>query len=122
MWRDAEEELQRLEAELLAEEEPVEEEDLLEDALLDELLQDTRAENVGVYQNFSNDYGKKLRNYASGYKAYNSDKTDEDLECYSETVREPEKGITGLVITAIALTLGILAVLAWWLLRYRGVL
>lgn len=103
MFRDASEELKRLEAELLAEEpeelppqEP-EEPDPWQ-------YEDTRPRNTsGAYQNYSNDYGKKLRNYASGYRAYNSDDTDEDLEEYSEAVRKPKRSGTGCLIAIIFL-------------------
>ncbi len=93
--RDKQEELNRLQHALLEEEAQTEvppEADYLDEGVVDTLLgEDTKAGNAGVYQNYSNGYGKNLRNYASGYKAYNSDKTDTDLETYSEAVREPQK-------------------------------
>lgn len=124
MFRDAKEELERLESELLAEEDETPEEELLPEETLDELLQDTRAaQSGGVYSNFSNGYGRNLRNYASGYKAYNSDKCDEDLDTYSEAVRAPMRsGLTGWVVLALLLLAGIFAVLIWYLVRYGGML
>ena len=124
MGRDASEELQRVEAELLAEEEPAEEpaEEDLPEELLDDLLEDARMSDSGIYCNFSNDYGKQLRNYASGYKAYNADKTDEDLESYSEAVRQPQKGNAGLVVLAVFLSLAVVAMLVCYLLFFWGVL
>ena len=58
-----------------------------------------------MYQNYSNDYGRNLRNYATGYQAYNSDDCDEDLEAFSEEVyEEPEESSnTGLLILACVL-------------------
>jgi len=133
MWNDAKEELKRLEAELLAEEETPKEEknedeeddDLLDEQKLDLLLEedDTRAAESGVYRNFSNGYGKDLRNFASGYEAYNSDKTDTDLESYSEEVRSGKKErITDLLIVAGVLTLGIVAMAIYYVLRFGGFL
>ena len=138
MWNDAKEELKRLEAELLAEEEVPEEEseeieeaeEAEDDALLDEqaldlLLEedDTRAAESGVYRNFSNGYGKDLRNFASGYEAYNSDKTDTDLDSLSEEVLNPKsEKINDLLIVAGALTLGIVAMAIYYVLRFGGVL
>ena len=125
MFRDAKEELERLESELLAEEEvESQEEKLLPEETLDELLQDTRAvQSGGVYSNFSNGYGRNLRNYASGYQAYNSDKCDEDLDTFSEAVRAPKRsGLTGWVVLALLLLAGIFAVLIWYLVQYGGIL
>jgi len=125
MFRDASEELQRLQAELLAEEEPAEqppEEPPEEDEFFEE-YEDTRpAGDPAVYQNYSNDYGKNLRNYASGYRAYNSDTTDEDLDEYSETVREGNTSRGGclLALIAIILALAIIGVVAYGFLYTRG--
>lgn len=127
MFHDAQEELKRLEAELLAEEEP-EEEMLPEEEEEDEeeawLYEDTRAASEPeVFQNYSNDYGKNLRNYASGYRAYNSDLTDEDLEQYSEEVYESRRPKTGcLSILICLLTVAIAAALILWLAHERGLL
>ena len=114
MFRDTSEELERLQAELLAEEEPAEappqeppEEEPLYDA-----YEDTRpAQGPAVYQNYSNDYGKELRNYASGYKAYNTDICDDDLEEYSEDVQSGDKKRGGCCLTMIVLFLLLVLVL-----------
>ena len=119
MFRDASEELERLQAELLAEDEPVE----LPPEEPPEETEDTRpAQGPAVYQNYSNDYGKNLRNYASGYRAYNSDTTDEDLEEYSEAVREgnTSRGSCLLAVIAVILALAILGVVAYGFLYTRG--
>ena len=139
MFKDTDEALARLEAELLREEEEpevlpeeYEEEydDEFEDAFEEEeglppeyAYEDTRpADGPVIYQNFSNNYGKNLRNYASGYRAYNSDISDEDLDSYSEDVlqTEPEKSNTPLILIACLLSLGIVAVLLIWLFLFRG--
>lgn len=125
MFRDASEELQRLQAELLAEEEPAElppEEPEEEEEFFDE-YEDTRpAGDPEVFQNYSNDYGKNLRNYASGYRAYNSDTTDEDLEEYSESVREGKTSRGGclLALIAIVLALAIVGMVAYAFAYIRG--
>lgn len=127
MFRDTSEELARLEAELLAEEMPEEEEPLEEDVEEDLpwKFEDTRpADGQVIYQNYSNDYGKGLRNYASGYRAYNADESDEDLEAYAEDVRQgkKEKGIAGLAVAACLLALAIAAVVILWFAKARGLL
>lgn len=125
MFRDASEELERLQAELLAEEEP--EEDLAaeepEEDYPYEEYEDTRpAQSPEVYQNYSNDYGKNLRNYASGYRAYNTDETDEDLEDYSEDVRAGGKSRGGCCLLVIALFLAVIiaAIVVGWFAYTRG--
>ncbi len=132
MFKDRNEELQRLEQALLEEDEtmvftPVEaaepeedmaeEDGLLAEETLDELLDDVAPGKASVaYQNFSNDYGK-------AYTAYNSDVTDEDLDEYCEQVLEPPKpSYTGLVILACLLALGILGFVIFMLLRAGGFL
>ena len=120
MFKDRDEELWRIQQALLAEE-PEEESD--EDA--DFLPEETTISNgSGVYKNFSNSYGASLRNYASGYRAYNRDKTDDDLEEYSQDVWEgkPKGRLTGLVVAIVLLSLGILGILAFWAVRYGGIL
>ena len=70
MFRDAEEELHRIEEELLTEE--ADEEQSLRFGMLD---CSTPAEDAAVYSNYHKDY-----------KAYNTDKSDVDTENYSEEV------------------------------------
>lgn len=134
MFRDTSEELARLEAELLAQEEP--EEPVYDEEYEDEEFpadddedeeweyEDTRPANgPAVYQNYSNDYGKNLRNYASGYRAYNTDHTDEDLERYSQQVQEPKR--SGCVTAIVAVLVGVALLAAAVLLYYaweRGLL
>lgn len=124
MFRDASEELERLQAELLAEEEPAEEipEEPPEDDCPYDEYEDTRpAQGPAVYQNYANDYGKNLRNYASGYRAYNSDTTDEDLEDYSEQVYNgSSRGNCLLAVIAVFLALAIVAVVGIWFAYMRG--
>lgn len=129
MYRDREEELKRLQEQLLEDEEPTEEQNAEEEELLDEetleiLMRDyQQPQNTRVYQNFSNDYGKKLRNYASGYQAYNSDKTDTELDSYSEAVREPKEpaGLLWLVIVLLALMGVVAGVILWMYIKLGGV-
>ena len=139
MFKDTDEALARLEAELLREDEETEqlaEEDVsIYDEVFEEILEeeadlppeytyvDTRAtEGPVIYQNFSNNYGKDLRNYANNYQAYNTDVTDEDLDSFSEEVlqSEPEKSNAALVLIACLLTLGIVAMVFVWLILLQG--
>ena len=123
MFKDRNEELQRLEQALLEDEEEEvslaeatgeEDEDLLTEEALDELLEDVSpGKNSVPYQNFSNDYGH----------IYNSDIADTDLDEYCEEVlEEPAPSYTGLVILACLLALGILGMVIFMLLRYGGIL
>ena len=122
MFRDKEEELRRLSAELRAEEEEPEAPEQEEEELDFSLDEDTDIADMagGVYRNASNDYGRGLRNYASGYKAYNADKTEVDPQALSDAVRredeEEEKSLTGLVIAAFVLAAGVVGMLIYWLI------
>lgn len=123
MYRDTEEQLRRLQEQLLEEEEPAEEEaQLLDEDTADDWLEDSRIKDARVYQNFSNGYGKQLRNYASGYKAYNSDVTDTDLERYSEEVRQPKKpGCLGYLAAAMLILAAAVVALLWWYWKRGGI-
>lgn len=118
--KDAEEALQRLEQELLELEEPEQEpeEEYLEPAAYEE---EPSGESPRVYRNFSNNYGRNLRNFASGYRAYNADRADMDPEELSrqllETEDPPRRGPV-----ALALLLAAAAVIAalWLILRFGG--
>ena len=150
MFKDTDQELARLSEELLmAEEEEAfdeyeeeedyeefdecyEEEEYVEEAYEEQeeappeyIYEDTRAaQGPAVYQNYSNDYGRNLRNYATGYQAYNSDDCDEDLEAFSEEVyEEPEESSnTGLLIFACVLATILGGVMLFVVLKYKGVL
>lgn len=126
MFKDTQRELQRLDAQLRSEEEPGKaapefDEDDDTDAL-DELLGDgTRAETDGayVYQNYSNRYGRDVRNFANNYRAANTDHLDTDLDEFSDAVQEPEKeNLTGLAFTAMILAGGVIILLALWLAKF----
>ena len=120
MYKDAQEELKRLEDALLEEEEVLpeeeeaaEEEDI--DALLEqakELMQETSDETQVFHWD-----PETIKNA----RVYNTDRMDGDLDSFSETVRDGEKqNLTGLIITAIALATGIVLVLIWWIIRFGG--
>lgn len=128
MFRDAQEELKRLERELLAEEEEeqtTEEEELAQDAL-EEILEEEPESAMDIPEDYDavRNYNGQIRNFANNYTAYNADRTDTELESYSREVREgsENRGLAGLSALALALIAGILGVLVWWLVRYRGLL
>ena len=51
---------------------------------------------------------------------YNTDDTEVDLERFAEEVRAGKaQSLRGLLITVILLSAGILAVLIFWLIRYK---
>ena len=53
-------------------------------------------------------------------KVYNTDSTDVDLDSYTEEVLcGKQKSLRGLIMTVILLAAGILAVLVFWLIRYK---
>ena len=98
MFNDAKQELERLQEELLAEEKtaPVQQDDdLLSDQILDQLLD-------------------------MDYRSYNADKTDVDPQELAQELSRPTSSLTGLIVTAGLLTLGIFLVICWWLIRYMG--
>lgn len=125
MFDDPQKELQRLEK-LLLEEEPEEPtwEVAWENA--DEELDEIRALLDGKDPDMDQTrvYGAvtqtpSVRNYANGYGASrNTDPADVDLDAYSDRVYdEPqEKSNRGLVILAVLETLGIAALVAYWVL------
>ena len=101
MFRDREEELKRLEEQLLEEDEqelPETEEDDT-DALLEALYE-----------------GPTL----TDKQFYNGDRVDVDPRVLSDALEQPRERLTGLVIAALLLTTGILAILAWWAYRLLG--
>ena len=110
MFKDTQEELERLKAELL-EEEAAEQEEKAQDVLLDD-PGDFGEDTPEIYQNYHN---RRI-------KAYNTDITDEDLGAYSEEVYQPRKrnDLTMLSVIALCLVAGILAVLAYWAVRLWG--
>lgn len=92
MFKDRDEALKQMSDALLEEAEPEElwEEDIWEEELPDE-------------------------------DAYNADPAGEDLELYSQELsRSPQKGITGLALTAMGLMAAILGLLIYWVVRFGG--
>ena len=125
MFRDAKEELDRLEAELLdvetpeeeAEELQEEEEALLDEEELDALLSDD--------QKFGSGEGADIyKNYSNGYRAYNSDKTETSPEELSQELMKAPRDpvVTWLTALALLLAAGILGVMVWVLINFRGAL
>ena len=117
MRDDTKRELERLERELLAQEEAEQtEDDLLDD--IKSMLGDDEAPEPAfddpqtihdpkeplVYCNYSNDYGRDLQEFADNGEVSEEKKTD--------------KVTLGLLITACCLTAGIIGVLIYWLVAY----
>ena len=80
----------------------------------------TEDDDFDIVRNFDG----QVRNYANNYNAYNSDTSDIDLKSYSEEVQETENNRAVPFLTALAMLLmaGILGILAWWLIQFRGLL
>ena len=95
MFKDTEKELKRLEEELLAETQKIPTD-------TDELL-------------------RQLHEELDPVPVTNSDAVDTDVEEFSKlAVYYKHERLTGLVVTALLLTTGILGLLAWWLIRFFG--
>ena len=93
MFKDTEQELKRLEEELLAETQKIPTD-------TDELL-------------------RQLHEELDPTPVANTDRLDSDLDTFSQQVESPKKeNLTGLVVAALLLTAGIFGLLAWWLLRF----
>lgn len=122
MFRDTEEELDRIQRELLAEESPEDWEDVDDqdddwEARLDALLDDPDdigKEAPNIYRNYSNGYGRAPR--PAEAPVYNTDSTDQDPEELSRELEEPPRQDRGfavvvcLLLAAITLDLIYLAV------------
>lgn len=103
MFRDREEELDRLEAALLESEE----EEACASEEEEELPEDEEYEEA----------------YLPDFDAYNNDTTDEDLEEFSEAVYEGRKrSPLGALAVLLVLLCAVLLALAWWLLKTGGFL
>ena len=105
---DTRRELERIERELLAEEERELPDDMDGPAFDDpEKIYDPK--EPMVYCNYSNDYGKDLKNFAENGG-------EEDMS----KKNKKDKTIIGLMVTASVLCLGILGILIYWLEVFLG--
>ena len=133
MFKDAQKELKRLEElleeeeEELSEEEPEEEFDEAffgeyedepqndDDAFDEEEWEQIHA--TLVFRSGAEKFRQQLAAQQAGSRAYNSDRTDLDPEDLEEEL-SGEKSLTGLVVLTVLLTLGIVGMVIWFLLRY----
>ena len=135
MFKDTQEELERLEEELLAEEEPEElpeaEPEEWDFSQFDQDVFDQDEPTMiypGGAHRFQQELDEAQRRPKSTppVRARNTDRTDEDLEAYSDQVWDPDsgkdRGLTYLAILAVVLTAALVLVVAWWVLRFRGML
>lgn len=124
MFRDKDAELQRLEQALLEEEQTdaVQEEEYLDQDALEVLWDDTRPGDAPrVYQNHANHYGADLKNYATGYRAYNADDTDTDPEeLAQEVLTEDKKGFGWLLAVLVVLLGALVAAMVYLYLQLGG--
>ena len=121
MFRDASEELARLEAELLAAEEADEDtEEEYYDSDQDYEAEEAYEEEDDEYEAYDED---DPAIYAGKFVAYNTDQTDEDLESYAEAVRTPRRSgcMPFLIVLLCLLTVSVVA-LVILILRQRGLL
>lgn len=123
MFRDAKEELQRLEAELLAEEEREAAAEAEADREYDDggvrFFDDAAYEEAEEYGEYGEDDGEYYVGPHLKASGRNSDETDVELEEYSDDVyRGKTKGITGLALLALLLIAAIFAVLAYAVKRF----
>ena len=117
MFDDPKKELQRLQQQLLAEEEKYEEEYLTEEEWFEREIAEAKV--LSGYQE------PEVRNYANGYGAQSQANRQNRPayqphvpNAYEQPIREEpeEKGVGGLIGLAVALTMGIVAVAAYWVL------
>ena len=121
VFDDPKKNLHRLQQELLAEEEEYEEDYLSEDDWLDQELAEARVlAGLDAEPEAPVRGSVQQRSYLSGYSAYQQERPAyESREVYyedEEIDEEEEQGIRGLVALAVVLTLGIVAVAAYWVL------
>ena len=111
MFQDKNEELQRLEALLLEEEE--------DDALLAEKTELSALPPEPA----EDEVDRFFLEHTRPFRAYNADTTDTDLDAFSEEVWEgkPER-LSGLVAVTCGLATAVLLVVLYLLLRYGGLL
>lgn len=121
MFRDAKEELRRLEQALMEEESSDEYED-------DEYEDDEEYEEDGAFSDYE-PYDEQIpsvsgpyRNFANNYRAYNSDRTDVDLDEYSEEVRNPRQNLSCLGGLVVFLLGGIAVMVGLFALKIYGIL
>ena len=117
MFRDKDEELKRLQ-EALLEEDPAEQ--ITEEEFEALLWEEDQGKKPKVYQNYSNHYGKDLRNFASGYQAYNTDVTDTDLDEYSQQVYEAAPSGAGWFAWLVAILMAAVVGVIVWLFFSMG--
>ena len=95
MFRDRQQELDRIQQQLLEDDTPEPDEELLDD--IAEVFDDVSYEPE---------------------EFYNTDHTDMDLDALSDQLQAPQKeNLKGLIVAACLLTLGIVLVLGWWVVR-----
>ena len=73
-----------------------------------------------MYQNYSNDYGRSLRNFASGYQAYNTDDTDVDLDEYCDQVQKGPTVATWWIWLVLFLMASVVIAIGWMFLSTGG--
>ena len=120
MPRDTEQELERLQSQLLQEAQEEAEEFSVEEDFAELLWEEDQGENPQVYQNYSNDYGRNLRNFATGYKAYNTDQTDADLDEYCDLVQQEPKITVWWVWIVLLLMGAVVGAIAWMFFSTGG--
>ena len=143
MFRKHDDRLQRLNEELLAEdeeyyEEEYEDTDLTEEDLAELLGEEEPEEEIPFFQNHANGYGKEIRNYANHYGKGSPKQFDYDTE-EEETLEDEEflfrddyktakkakkkeerqerkekRKKLGLAIIALIELIAIVGILAWW--------
>ena len=133
MFKDAQKELKRLE-ELLEEEEEEgseeEAEEEFDEAFFGEYEDEPQNDDdefdeeeweqihaTLVFRSGAEKFRQQLAAQQAGSRAYNSDRTDLDPEDLEEEL-SGEKSLTGLVVLTVLLTLGIVGMVIWFLLRY----
>ena len=114
MFKDREEELKRLEEELLEEELQEQPDEYEEDEEYDEEYEEEPENDA------DEDATRMFTPVSRTYRVKNTDRTDVDLERYSKEVEEGTQSNRGLAILLLLLCVGVAAVLLYYVLRLRG--
>ena len=117
MFDDPKKELEQLEEKLLA----AEDDDWLDKqlseakALIGDAPRKKRPANGNAYRNYANSYGKEAPKTQAAPKKKEPQVYADEYEEEEEVPKE--KGVRGLIILAVAETLGIVGIIAYWLIH-----
>ncbi len=89
---------------------------------MSQALLEEEEEPQALFDDYEEDYEEDLLAPAGDLDAYNGDPMEQDLERYSQDLYQPQKrnSLTALALTCMGLMAAILAVLVYWVVKFRG--